>query len=117
MDYNTELTSLQEQVNQFDTTSPIIQTLDGSDEQVPVSTRNIWNNKYFEYGLYIGIPIIIIGLLAFISPSFTQEDTVDEEGDESTQTNLVKVLTWGVMISVPLVVGVYIFMRKKKKMS
>lgn len=117
MDYNTELTSLQEQVNQFDTTSPNIQTLDDNNEQLPVSSRNIWNNKYFEYGLYVGIPIIIIGLLAFIRPSFTQDESVDEEDNESTQTNWVKVFSWGVMISIPLVVGVYIFMRKKKKTS
>ena len=114
MDYNNELTSLQEQVNQFDTASPPIQTLDGNDEQISVSSKKIWNHKYFEYGLYAGIPILLIVLLSLIRPSFTQDESVDEEGNESTQTSWVKVFSWGIMMSIPLVVGVYIFMRKKK---
>ena len=117
MDYNTELTSLQDQVNQFDTTSPTVQTLDTNNEQVTGYTGSIWNNKYFEYGLYVGIPIIIIGLITAIRPSFAQDEYVNEDGEESMRTNWVKVLSWGVMLSIPLVVGLYIFMRKKKKTS
>lgn len=113
--YNNELESLSNQVREFDTSTPGVPTLEGDNVSIPVSGGSIWNNKYFEYGIYAVIPIIILGLITMAKPSFTQIDYTDEEGNEMSKTSWTKVVMWGVMISIPLVVGVYIFMRKKKK--
>jgi hypothetical protein len=113
--YNNELESLSNQVHQFDTTSPSVPTLDGETEPVSTSGLSIWYNKYFEYGMYAAIPVLILALIAAIRPSFTQVEYTDEEGNESAKTSWTKVILWGVMISIPLVVGVYIFMKKKKE--
>lgn len=113
--YNTELESLSNQVHQFDKSSPGVPTLDGDMEPTPVIGGSLWNSKYLQYGIYAAIPIVILALIAVVRPSFTQVEYVDDEGNESTKTSWSKVMIWGVMISIPLVIGVYIFMMKKKK--
>jgi hypothetical protein len=107
--YDSELASLSSKVNDI---SPSV-----NKESVSNTTSKFdFLTKYnvYENGVYIVIPFVIFSLMFFFKPSFVSDTKTNEDGEDVVSKSWSKMFTWTILVSLPLIVGLYIFFKKRK---
>ena len=112
-EYQDELDALLGQVSQFSPTPSVNSNSSSLGMKVRNFWNKIWSNPYFEYVLYAIIPVIIFVILFFLKPSIVTVEEARDNG-ETLRLDWKKISFWSVGLAIPLIVGVYIFMRKRK---
>jgi len=111
-DYDSKLQELQQKVSEV------------SGDVVPTtppkkSSESSKNSKFTlkPIYLYAAVPIVVFLLLAILRPGCVQEETPNPQNPAKPlkKLSITKLAIWGVVISAPLILGVYLYFSRNTK--